>query len=67
VGSIHEKDMNVTAKALWHPAFVSGTIRCAGVLDRPPCPIQDAEIVSRLNGIDADHAHVSSCIIYFEV
>jgi hypothetical protein len=59
------KDMNVTAKALWHPAFVSGTIRCAGVLDGPPCPIQDAGIILRLDEIDADlRPHVSSCIYH---
>ena len=48
------RDMNAAAKEMWHPAFVSGSIRCAGVLDGPPCPIQAAGFELHLNEIDLD-------------
>jgi hypothetical protein len=49
------RDLNATAKELWHPAFLSDKILCAGALDGPSCPIQAGGIELRLDEIDVDH------------
>ena len=49
------RDVNAAAKDLWHPAFLSDKITCAGTLDGPSCPIQAAGIELRLEEIDVDH------------
>lgn len=49
------RDVNVAAKQLWHPAFASGSIRCTGSLDGPPCPIEAAGVELCLEEIDLDH------------
>ena len=48
------RDMKSAAKHQWYPAFAS-SIRCSGLLDGPPCPIQAAGIELRLEKIDLDH------------
>ena len=49
------RDVGIAAKEMWHPAFASDSIVCAGVLDGPSCPIQAAGIELRLDEIDVDH------------
>jgi hypothetical protein len=49
------RDVGIATKELWHPAFASDSILCAGVLDGPSCPIQAAGIELRLDEIDVDH------------
>ena len=48
-------DVHTAAKELWHPAFESHSIRCAGALDGPQCPIQAGGIELHLHGIGVDY------------
>ncbi|MEC8483827.1 MAG: hypothetical protein VXY99_08400 [Pseudomonadota bacterium] len=48
-------DVHTGAKELWHPAFESHSIRCAGALGGPQCPIQAGGIELHLHEIDVDH------------
>ena len=47
--------VHTAAKELWHPAFESHSIRCAGALGGPQCPIQAGGIELHLHGIGVDY------------